>query len=237
MDVKCAGEISAGLTPLSKHAPRAPTQLRTPEAGLEANSLTYLLTAHNVRLYAEEFVGALQDFSCAARDRRMAASSTSDNMYQDAHVHWLLRAGSQIRRLLTEAAVSGAVACTATLFLLNIVSWNYLTSLRSGLDYFSKRIEKATVDGNLDRGGCIDPFLWSLIVDPRNVLMADLENVWLLSRLLWIEKRLDGELRGRIRAALLQFLFSEGEGAEDSIWSPEQFRAAVFQDLGLNTEM
>lgn len=165
----------------------------------------------------------------------MGAQIAPDSMHRYAYVNWLFREGSRFRRFLTDAAVSGTVTCTAALFLLNIILWNHLTSLRSGFDHFSNRIRKAMTDGDLDQGGCVDPFLWSLIVNPRDVVMADLENVWLLSRLLWIEKRLDGGLRDRLRAALLQFLFAEDKGV-DSMWSPAQFRAAVFRDLGLHIE-
>lgn len=237
IDIKSAGEISTGLTPLSEHASGVPGRLGPPEADSEAKPLTGLLTADRVRLYADEFVGVFRNFSGTAESRRMAAQITPDSMHRYAYVHWLFRDGTRFRRFLSDATVSGTATCTATLFLLNIVLWNYLTSLRSGFDHFSSRIRKAMIDGALDQGGCVDPFLWSLIVDPRNVVMADLENVWLLSRLLWIEKRLNGGLRDKLRAALLQFLSAEDEGVETRMWSPAQLRAAVYHDLGLNIEV
>ena len=234
MDIVNAGELSAGLTPLSCHAFH--NENSGPRIWQGTHHDMMIPSESENRSLAKEFIGAYRNFHFAAQRRAATSSIATFNTAHEPSLPYclLLRPGTPTNRLLTDPASSIALDRVVTLLYLNIIIWDCHSAPGVKASDFINRLRVGMLEQGLDVSGSLELLLWLLMTDPIDHNIAEPERLRLLARLLRVEKRLGSNFRRRLEDALLQFLIAGDEEFHLVEWSPDQFRSEVMHDLALS---
>ena len=69
------------------------------------------------------------------------------------------------------------------------------------------QLQTFIIQQRLPRAPDSSVLLWTLMTDPDTYSLSCPERVWLMSRILWVTKRLDSHFMARFHTTMLQFLF------------------------------
>ena len=237
-DILSAGELSAGLTPLSIHALQAPAPLRIYGNESAAAQASLFPNGNDFYMYAEELIGAYGNFYREAQNRAAGSLAASSALPEtpEMPVYRLFRNGTPINRLLTDPACRVTASPIVVALLLNIILWDYRAWSATTICHFLGRIRVAMLEEGLDVSGTLELFLLVLVTDRMKRKIEGLQRLWLLTRLLRVVNRLSSISQARLEETLLHFLVAGDKETSEFTWSPEKFRCDIIRDLDLSDE-
>ena len=191
-------------------------------------------------LYAEEFIRYYAKYRQAALEDREAALSLSklelaerrtpiDLFRQGTHMYELIASGRS--RCLRPI-------CPVLMALLTLEVCRTTPSMTpfGWYTFVSTRLDAADVL----HAGSVEVFGWMFMTDTRTNTLWHRASIEVLSRHLYVERRLSAVTQYRLKQTLLEFLqlgpndSTTGLRRADTWWTPEEFRVLVYRDLGFS---
>ena len=196
--------------------------------------MTLFPNYENLLPYVNEFVGAYESFSLEAK-RRIAQrliDTASGKRNHQVSVSEYFAMDTPIRQVLERSAQEHQPFGIAILLCLNVILWEWRSHAENVIYRVLARFQIKDL-GALSTRSALETLLWLLYTGANGAKLQQVDSLYLVSRRLFIEKRLAPLHRQRLSYTLAQFLHGEEVQGLPAPWTPDQFRVQVFQDLRL----